>query len=151
MPLLDHFHPPLSTLRHWEAFHSRWANAIADALNSDLLPPGYFAETQIHVGGRFEVDVAALDSEPLQSGDRAGASVATLPARESRSWVAPAASMVVPWSFPDRVEVLVFSGEAGPTLVAAVELVSPGNKDRPDARRAFAAKCARPTSAGAWA
>jgi len=26
--------------------------------------------------------------------------------------------------------------------VAAVELVSPGNKDRPDTRRAFAAKCA---------
>lgn len=31
---------------------------------------------------------------------------------------------------------------AGPTLVAAIELVSPGNKDRDDARRAFAVKCA---------
>ena len=30
MPLLDHFHPPLSERRHWEAFHSRWAGAIAD-------------------------------------------------------------------------------------------------------------------------
>jgi hypothetical protein len=34
------------------------------------------------------------------------------------------------------------SSEAGPTLVAAVELVSPGNKDRPEVRNAFAAKCA---------
>jgi hypothetical protein len=31
---------------------------------------------------------------------------------------------------------------AGPTLVAAIELVSPGNKDRDEARRAFTAKCA---------
>jgi hypothetical protein len=30
---------------------------------------------------------------------------------------------------------------AGPTLVAAIELVSPGNKDRPEARQAFAIKC----------
>ena len=29
----------------------------------------------------------------------------------------------------------------GATLVAAIELVSPGNKDRPEARLAFAAKC----------
>jgi hypothetical protein len=28
------------------------------------------------------------------------------------------------------------------TLVAAIELISPGNKDRPETRRAFAAKCA---------
>jgi len=44
--------------------------------------------------------------------------------------------------FPDSIEVLVFSGEAGPTLVAAVELVSPGNKDRAEYRRAFVQKCA---------
>ena len=25
MPLLDHFHPPLSTQRHWESFHTTWA------------------------------------------------------------------------------------------------------------------------------
>jgi len=48
----------------------------------------------------------------------------------------------MPAIFPDSPEVLVFSREAGPTLVAAVELISPGNKDRADYRRAFAAKCA---------
>ena len=30
----------------------------------------------------------------------------------------------------------------GATLVGAIELVSPGNKDRAEAHRAFAAKCA---------
>jgi hypothetical protein len=32
--------------------------------------------------------------------------------------------------------------DTGPKLVAAIELVSPGNKDRPAERRAFAIKCA---------
>lgn len=113
MPLLDHFHPPLSGVRHWEAFHTRWASAMADALNHDLLPSGYFAEPQVHAGSRVEVDVATFD---------------------------PAFTM--PVIFPDSLEVLIFSSEAGPTLIAAVELVSPGNKDRAETRRAFAAKCA---------
>ena len=38
MQLLDHFHPPLSMVRHWESFHARWAAAIADVLNDELLP-----------------------------------------------------------------------------------------------------------------
>jgi hypothetical protein len=38
MPLLDHFHPPRSERRHWEAFHARWASAIADDLNDNVLP-----------------------------------------------------------------------------------------------------------------
>ena len=41
--------------------------------------------------------------------------------------------MKLPAYFPDRVEVLVFHSEAGPTLVSAIELVSPRNKDRPKA------------------
>jgi hypothetical protein len=48
----------------------------------------------------------------------------------------------MPAAFPDTFEVRVFNTAAGLTLVAVVELVSPGNKDRPAERRAFAAKCA---------
>jgi hypothetical protein len=39
-------------------------------------------------------------------------------------------------------EVLVFDRNRGRELVAAVEIVSPGNKDRPETRRGFVAKCA---------
>jgi hypothetical protein len=49
--------------------------------------------------------------------------------------------MTMPALFPDSIEILVFRTEAGPTLVAAIELISPGNKDRLEHRRAFAAKC----------
>jgi hypothetical protein len=43
--------------------------------------------------------------------------------------------------FPDDIEVQVFATTTGTMLVAAIELVSPGNKDRPETRQAFAAKC----------
>jgi len=43
---------------------------------------------------------------------------------------------------PDEYEVRVYDRKRGRRLVAAVELVSPANKDRPDHRRAFVAKCA---------
>jgi hypothetical protein len=38
--------------------------------------------------------------------------------------------------------VRIFQTRGGRTLVGAIELISPGNKDRADKRQAFAAKCA---------
>ena len=61
---------------------------------------------------------------------------------QTQVWAPPKAVAVFPAVFPDDFAVHVFSSVAGPTLVAAIELVSPGNKDRDEARRAFAAKCA---------
>jgi hypothetical protein len=145
MPLLDHFHPPLSIRRHWESFHAHWAVATAERLDQDLPPGQYFAEAQVHVGGRVEVDTAAfeygsekaLDDEPENS----SSSVATALA-PSVVWTPPEPALQIPAIYPDMIETLIYSTEAGPTLVGAVEFVSPGNKDRPEARRAFAAKVA---------
>jgi hypothetical protein len=143
MPLLDHFHPPLSEIRHWESLHSRWASAIADALNADLLPPNYFAEEQVHVGSRVEVDVGTFDQEPSpRASDRFEGGAGATAVVSAKIWVPPSADLELPAVFPDSLEVLILSKEAGPTLVAAIELVSPGNKDRGETRRAFAAKCA---------
>ena len=50
--------------------------------------------------------------------------------------------LVAPATFPDDYEVQLFEQRGGMRLVAVIELVSPGNKDRPESRRAFAAKCA---------
>jgi hypothetical protein len=41
----------------------------------------------------------------------------------------------------DTVEVQVFADDGDPRLAAAVELISPRNKDRPQSRQAFAVKC----------
>jgi hypothetical protein len=62
MPLLDHFHPALFPLRHWESFHGQWAGSLANSLISGPLPPGYFAEKQSKLAaGRVEVDVPTLE------------------------------------------------------------------------------------------
>jgi hypothetical protein len=139
MPLLDHFHAPLAPRRHWESFHVNWAGALADALNEQLLPEGYFAEEHAHLGARVEIDVATF-AEPADASapPRAG-TTATLPAQV---WAPPAPALVVPAAFPDRFEVLVFESEGGANLVAAIELVSPANKDRSAHRQAFTIKCA---------
>jgi len=143
VPLLDHFHSPLAPRRHWESFHVNWAGAIADALNETLLPEGYFAEEHAQLGPWVEIDVATFtDSE--QPGHRAGG-ITLLP---PRVWAPPAPAMVVPTAFPDAFEVLVFESEGGARLVAAIELVSPGNKDRAAQRQAFAIKCASYLSRG---
>src|SRR5882724_11234637 len=133
MPLLDHFRPPLSTQRHWESFHTTWATAIADSLNQDWLPEGYFAEEQLHPAARVEIDVATFE----EAGGAGGLAVAG-----PRTYSPPTAKWIVPNVTIEGVELLVFDSEGGPTLVGAIELVSPGNKDRADARRAFAVKCA---------
>jgi hypothetical protein len=58
------------------------------------------------------------------------------------TWSPPAPMQTIAGVFPDTFEVQVFSTVAGMKLVAAVELVSPGNKDRHEERRGFAIKCA---------
>jgi len=133
MPLLDHFHAPLSPRRSWESFHSTWAGVIADALNGGLLPEGYFAEELTHSGPRVEIDVATM-RDP--AGGRGG--TATLPCK----YAPPAPSHVLAGAFPTGFEGLGFQDEGGARLGAAIELVSPANKDRPSHRRAFAIKCA---------
>jgi hypothetical protein len=133
VPLLDHFHPPLSPRRHWESFHVTWAGAIADALNEDLLPDGYFAEEHAHAGARIEIDVATFADEHQTA---PSGSVAT------RTYTPPAPPITIPAAFPDEFEVRIYESEGGARLVAAVELISPANKDRETHRAAFANKCA---------
>ena len=129
MPLHDHFHPPWSVQRPWEGFHSAWATAIAFHLNSGVLPGDYFAMPLLQAGGRVEVDVGTF-----QEGAGGGTAV----------WAPPQPTLTVPLEAAgtDAFEVQVLRNLGGPQLRAAIELVSPSNKDRPASRRAFAAKCA---------
>src|SRR5579885_555132 len=135
MPLLDHFNPPLSRTHPWRSFHGAWAAAMARLLNQGILPPGYYAVPLVDFDGPVEIDVAALRG--------LGATVAEGEPGTAQPWTAPApgAAVVVEMPAVDAVEVQVFADDGDPRLTAAVELVSPRNKDRPQARRAFAVKC----------
>jgi hypothetical protein len=59
-------------------------------------------------------------------------------------WAPPRPTLTVATDLPalDEYEVCVYDTKFGRRLVAAVEIVSPANKDRPEHRRAFIAKCA---------
>ena len=135
MPLLDHFHPPLHGPRRWEGFHHSWAAFIAQQLNQDTLPSGYFAESEISLGPEMEIDVATSE---LPRSDGAGNGIATTVWAPPR----PTTAVKVDYAHLDSYEIRVYQDLGGAELRAAIELVSPRNKDREGARRTFAAKCA---------
>jgi hypothetical protein len=142
MALQDHFRPPLSVRRHWHAFHNAWATYIAAELNRRL-PEGYFAEANVQFG--IEIDVATFEEAESRSTSAAPLSqgIDTSPTGAGGGWRIPTPTQTVAIAMlTDRVEVLVFTQEAGPTLAGAIELVSPATKDRPTHRDAFVSKCA---------
>ena len=141
MPLRDHFHPPIDNLASWEGFHGQWPAMIVQALMRKL-PRRYVAEPRVHSGALVEIDVATFEEdEALSSGAGPGngnGGVATA------VWAPPRPTLTVATDLPeqDEYEVRVYDLRRGRRLVAAVEIVSPANKDRPEHRRVFTAKCA---------
>jgi hypothetical protein len=124
VPLRDHFRPPLSNCASWEEFHGGWPMVIVQHLRRTL-PPRYVAAPRVHLGSQVEVDVAALNR----------ATTAWAPAE-------PALAVETELADADEYEVRVYDMQRGRRLVAAVELISPANKDRPESRGQFVAKCA---------
>jgi hypothetical protein len=141
MPLRDHFRPPVWTQSSWEGFHGGWPMTMVQQLSREL-PPEFTAEPRVHLGSFFEIDVCAYEQEEqgavarLAPSDSGGVATAT--------WAPPEPTLAVDTDLSEQYEyeVLVYDQSRGRRLVAAVELVSPANKDRPENRRAFVAKCA---------
>lgn len=141
MPLRDHFHMPLRGLCTWESFHSGWANEIVRELNKSL-PAAYVARPNVKLGVDVAADVGTLEQTghaPAKNGGGVATAVWAPPT--------PTLSVAVDFHRLDVFEVQVHR-EGGLEMVAAIELVSPRNKDRPTARRSFAAKCAAYLQAG---
>jgi len=141
MPLLDHFHAPLYPLFHWESFHSHWASTLTNQLNGGVLPPEYVAAPHIKMGSEVEIDLGTF--ELYGSGeDRGGTATAV--------YTPPPPALSIPITFPalDLFEILI-RPEGSARLAAAIEFVSPANKDRAANRRAFAVKCASYLQEGA--
>jgi hypothetical protein len=141
MPLRDHFRPPVWTRSSWEGFHGGWPMAMVQQL-APLLPEDFTAEPRVHLGSFFEIDVCAYENgEPrktLSSSAEESGGVATA------TQVAPEPTLTLDADLAEQYEyeVLVYDQSRGRRLVAAVEIVSPANKDRPENRRAFVTKCA---------
>ncbi len=131
MALLDHSRPPLRNRNRWPGFHSVWPTMLLVRLNR-WLPEGYYAEPRAQLGTEYELDIGAFDTRPVASrqptANGGAAAVLTAPT--------PTLSVATELGEPDEFGLRVF--DTGGVLVAAVEFVSPANKDRPDTRRDFA-------------
>jgi hypothetical protein len=139
MPLRDHFHSPVNDKHRWDAVHGGWPMEIVRTL-FDILPAGYVAEPQVYHGAPFEVDVSMIEddeSPPVPEQGKGGTAVLTAP-----MLTAPTLTIPADLAMLDEYEVRVYDAERERTLVAAIEIVSPANKDRPETRDQFTGKVA---------
>jgi hypothetical protein len=111
-----------------------------------VLPPGYVAEPRVHLGQPVEVDVSTFEKDdvPRLFASPNDGGVATAPRIDTE--VIQTVETDPPGEY--EYEVRVYDVERGRQLVAAIELVNPGNKDRPESRNAFVGKCAALLRAG---
>jgi hypothetical protein len=142
MPLRDHFHPPFSEISSWEEVHGGWPMVMVQQLGK-MLPPQYTAGPHVHLGAEMEIDAATFEPQrPLASNaydarpDDGGCATAVWAPAE------PTLAVETELSDFDEYEVRVYDTRRGRRLVAAVELISPANKDRPEHRCQFTSKCA---------
>src|SRR3954453_21339151 len=139
MPLRDHFRPPVEKRHSWDELHGMWPAVIVQKLFAHL-PDGFVAAPGVHLGTAFEIDVSAYEQdEPVAAPmPGVGGGVAVAPHAPPQ----PTLTMETELPDQDEYEVRIYDERHGRRLVAAIELISPANKDRPESRRAFVGKVA---------
>lgn len=145
MPLRDHFRPPVLKRSSWEGFHAMWPGNIVRQLRASL-PEGYLAEPRIRLGAEFEIDIGAMEYEPgpFEPTGFGGGGLATMAYPVAKPDVTVATELPEQYEY----EVRIYDVTEERTLVAAIEFVSPANKDRREHRNIFVAKCAALLRAG---
>lgn len=133
MPLRDHFRSPVNDTHSWDEIHGGWPMEIVRDLRN-ILPSGFRAAPNVHLGAAFEVDVTTYESAAAPEAEDGG--TATLTA------LSPTLTVEADLSEQDEYEVRIYDSEHGRVLVAAIEIVSPSNKDRPATREVFIGKIA---------
>ena len=115
-------------------FHQGWTIEIRNALNRGVLPPGYMAMADLKVGGT-EPDVAALKLR----GPHSQGGTAVLAERPRTRTVARVESDESTYTRKaNRIVIKHVRGD----LVAAIEVVSPGNKNNKNGLASFVSKMA---------
>ncbi len=137
MPLRDHFRPSVSNRVSWEEIHGMWPARIVLQLRT-VLPKGYVAGPKIHA--RSQVESMWQHSSKTMRASQMPRAMAAL--RPPLGTAEPTVAVETEVPDYDEYEVCIYDAERGRQLVAAIELVSPGNKDRPEKRNAFVGKCA---------
>lgn len=119
-------------------FHTVWIGAIRTALNDGLLPQGYYALAEQHAG-RSVTDALTLHASPVPvepshlAPATGGTAVADSPPQTRHRHTVEAVAL-------DRRRSLAIRHVSGHRLVALIEILSPGNKDRTSHVEDFVAK-----------
>jgi Protein of unknown function (DUF4058) len=104
-------------------FHNAWITELRNALNSNLLPPGFYAMSEQHAG-KYITDVLTLGTNSPAAGPISGGiAVAESPPKVRQALSLSSAARA-------RRKTLAIRHASGDRLVALLELVSPANKDR---------------------
>ena len=139
MPLRDHFRAPLDDKHSWDELHGMWPAVIVQQLVKTL-PEPYFAAPAVHLGSLYEVDVGTYRAPTDNLGNGLqpanGTVVATYTPPE------PTLTLEPELANQDTYEVRIYDSRRNRRLVAAIELVSPSNKDRLENRDSFLSKVA---------
>jgi hypothetical protein len=122
----------------YHSFHNAWITHLGEALNSGLLPSGYYALGEQHAG-RFVADVLTLHASrpngeppPLPPSD-GGLALAEAPPKVRRQLTGIE-------TYRQRRRTLAIRHVSGHRLIALVEIASPANKDRLESVEEFVAK-----------
>src|ERR1700719_824557 len=139
MPLRDHFRSPLDDVHSWDELHGMWPAVIVQKL-VEILPEPYFAAPGVHLGTLYEVDIGTYRRP------RAGATEFDVANGEVAvaTYAPPKPTLTLEPQLPnqDVYEVRIYDSRRNRDLVAAIEILSPSNKDRPENRAAFVARVA---------
>jgi hypothetical protein len=143
MPIQDWTRVDAGIFHH---FHLGWIFQLSNALNSGLLPSGYYALGE-QIAGGLGPDVITLQV-PESSGngsedhDQGALAVATAPPKV-RLTVRPEID-----EYTAKRRTLVIRHVSRHRIIALIEIISPGNKSSRDAMRSFLRKAATAVSQG---
>ena len=139
MPLRDHFRSPLDDVHSWNELHGGWPMMIVRKL-IEVLPEPYFAAPGVHLGTLYDVDIGTY-RKPAAEGDGFEVSAGGVAVA---AYAPPKPTLTLEPQLPnqDVYEVRIYDSRRHRQLVAAIEIVSPSNKDRPANRFSFIAKVA---------
>jgi hypothetical protein len=129
------------TAGDYHHFHQCWTIRLTDALNGGRLPPGYFVLTDQRVEG-WEPDVTGLFAPAVRGvplPTLGGVTVTERPPVARRRSRRAAGTESEAGAYARRANRLVIQ-QNDRAVVAVIELVSPGNKDRPHSVNRFVEK-----------
>ncbi len=145
MPVHDWTRVSAGTFHH---FHQAWIIALCDALNSGLLPDGFYALAEQVAGGPHP-DVLTLEqTEELEAwtfGNGSSGSAVAVAERPPRVRYTLEAEAAIYAAKADRIALYHVSGDR---VIAFVEIISPGNKHSQPALRRLLDKLANALEQG---